>query len=203
MKAKGFLFASVLALAGAVIYSSVSAAAKEDKPAPATAVLGAPAPDFTLKDAFGKEFKLSEFKDKIVVLEWLNQDCPVSRGAHQKKVMQEVYRKYAGKGVVWLGMCSTAGEKPDRNRVYAAAQGLAYPILHDADGKVGHAYQAKTTPHLFIVDKTGKLAYTGAIDDRKEKNYVANALDELLEDKPVSTPKTEPYGCGVKYANNK
>jgi peroxiredoxin len=200
MKAKGTLFAIVLAMAGAAVYASVTAA---EKAGASTAAIGAAAPDFALKDAFGKEFKLSEFKDKVVVLEWLNQDCPVSRGAHQKKVMQETYKKYATKGVVWLGMCSTAGEKPDRDRVYAAAQGLAYPILHDADGKVGRAYQAKTTPHMFIIDKAGKLAYTGAIDDHKDKNYVANALDELLDGKPVSASKTEPYGCGVKYAANK
>lgn len=200
MRTQGILLALVIALAGTVAYTSVTAAEKADAP---TAAIGASAPDFTLKDAYGKEFKLSEFKDKIVVLEWVNQDCPVSRGAHEKRTMQETYKKYAGKGVIWLGMCSTAGEKPDRNRVYAAAQGLAFPILHDAEGKVGRAYQAKTTPHLFVIDKTGKLAYSGAIDDRKDTNYVAKALDELLEGKPVSTSRTEPYGCSVKYSSNK
>jgi peroxiredoxin len=202
MRTKGLLFGSALATVGAIIYSAAPAAERTNTAA-AVAALGEAAPDFTLKDAYGKEFKLSEFKDKIVVLEWLNQDCPVSRGAHQKKVMQDTYKKYADKGVVWLGVCSTAGEKPERDRVYAAAQGLAYPILHDTDGKVGHTFQAKTTPHMFVIDKTGKLAYSGAIDDRKDKNYVAVAVDELLEDKPVTTSKTEPYGCGVKYGKNK
>lgn len=202
MKTKALLFGIALATVGTIIYSAAPAAENTNS-ATATAALGEAAPDFTLKDAYGKEFKLSEFKDKIVVLEWLNQDCPVSKGTHQKKVMQDTYKKYAEKGVIWLGVCSTAGEKPDRDRVYAAAQGLAYPILHDTDGKVGHAFQAKTTPHMFVIDKAGKLAYTGAIDDRKDKNYVAAAVDELLEGKPVATPKTEPYGCGVKYGKNK
>lgn len=200
MKAKGLLFLSVLALSGAIYYTSASAEGGKAEVGMAMAELGAPAPDFALKDAYGKEFKLSEFKGKIVVLEWLHQGCPVSRGAHQKKIMQDLYKKYAANDVVWLGMCSTAGEKPDRNRVYAADQGLAYPILHDPEGKVGRAYQAKTTPDMFVIDKEGKLAYSGAIDNHKDKNYVANAVDELLEGKPVSTPKTEPYGCGVKYA---
>ena len=202
MKTKGLLFGIALTTMAAVVYTAAPAAEKPNTEM-TLAALGSPAPDFVLKDAYGKEFKLSEFKDKVVVLEWLNQDCPVSRGTHQKKIMQDTYKKYADKGVIWLGVCSTAGEKPDRDRVYAAAQGLAYPILHDVDGKVGHAYQAKTTPHMFVIDKTGKLAYTGAIDDRKDKNYVATAVDELLEGKPVSTPKTEPYGCGVKYGSNK
>ncbi len=186
----------VLVTVAALAYACTYAAEKEQD---APAAPGSEAPAFALKDVYGKEFKLADFKDKIVVLEWINQDCPVSRGAHEKKLMQDSYKKYAAKGVVWLAIDTTNGVQPEKNRVYAAQQSLAYPILHDTDGRVGRAYGAKTTPHMFVIDKGGKLVYSGAIDDRKDKNYVAAALDELLAGKPVSRPKTEPYGCTVKY----
>ena len=167
-------------------------------PAPKSAV-GEPAPDFDLQDVYGKTFKLSEFKDRVVVLEWLNEDCPVSRGKHDDGVMQKTYRKYAGRGVIWLGIDSTYRHKPEQDRIYAADKGLAYPILLDADGKVGRTYGARTTPHMFVIDKKGVLAYDGAIDDKGSKNYVAAAIDALLAGKPVADAKTAPYGCTVKY----
>jgi len=189
----------VVALTGSVASTLVTAPEQGQSPA----VVGSQAPDFALKDSYGKEFRLADFKDKVVVLEWINRTCPVSRGAHEKKTMQDIYKKYAAKGVVWLAIDTTAGSDPEKNRVYAAEKGLAYPILHDPDGRTGRAYGAKTTPHMFVIDKTGKLVYNGAIDDRKETNYVAAALDEVLADKPVSTSRTEPYGCSVKYARGK
>lgn len=187
-------------LAGTLLYSQSLAAADAEAQ---SAKVGQAAPDFALRDVYGKEFKLADFKDKVVVLEWINQSCPVSKGAHDKKVMQETYKKYADKGVIWLAIDTTAGVQPDKNRVYAAEMGLAYPILHDAEGKVGRAYGAKTTPHMYVIDKTGKLAYDGAIDDRSKTNYVAAAVDSLLAGKAVATSKTEPYGCGVKYPKAK
>lgn len=159
---------------------------------------GQAAPDFSLKDAYGKEFKLSDFKGKIVVLEWINQDCPISRGAHEKQQMQKTYKKYAAKGVIWLGIDSTETVKPERNRVYAAEQGLAYPILHDPEAVAAIAYGARRTPHMFVIDKEGKVAYVGAIDDKADRNYVAAAIDDLLAGKPVGKPKTEAYGCTLK-----
>ncbi len=167
--------------------------------APAGAEVGSPAFGFELPDVYGKVFKLAEFKGRIVVLEWINQACPVSRGKHDDGVMQKTYKKYAKDGVIWLAIDSTHGRKPEQNRVYAAEQQLAYPILQDADGKVGRAYGARTTPHMFVIDKKGVLAYDGAIDDKADKNYVVAALDALLADKPVTTAKTAPYGCSVKY----
>jgi peroxiredoxin len=164
----------------------------------AAAKVGEAAPDIALKDTYGKEFKLSEFKGKIVVLEWLNQACPVSRGKHEDKTMQNTYKKYADK-VVWIGIDTTNGVKPESNRVYAAKMQLAHPILIDVDAKAGHAFGAKTTPHMFVIDKDGKLAYDGAIDDQGQTNYVAAAIDSLVAGKPVSKSKTDPYGCGVKY----
>lgn len=196
---KAMSLAVALALIGTLAYTQAPAAQRGGAPA----VIGSQAPDFALKDVYGKEFKFGDFKDKVVVLEWINRECPVSRGAHEKKVMQDLYKKYATKGVIWLAIDTTAGSDPEKNRIYAAEKGLAYPILHDPDGQVGRAYGAKTTPHMFVIDKTGKLVYNGAIDDRKNTNFVAAALDEVLAGKPVSTSKTDPYGCSVKYARDR
>jgi peroxiredoxin len=197
MKIKGLVVVMLIA-AGALFYAQATGAEGD---AAAKAEVGKPAPDFALKDVYGNELKLSDFKGRYVVLEWINKGCPVSRGCHEagKRTMQDTYKKYAGKGVVWLAIDTTAGAKPDENRVYSAEMGLAYPILHDTDGKVGRSYDAKHTPHMFVIDKDGKLAYDGAIDDRGKTNYVADALDALLAGKPVAKPKTESYGCGVKY----
>lgn len=201
MKRRGWAWTVGAVLIGSGLLGSLQATGRDNPASEAkTAKVGEPAPDFKAKDVYGKAFTLSEFKDKIVVLEWINQDCPVSKGAHDKGTMQEVYKKYAGKGVVWLGVDSTAGMTAEKNRVYAAAMGLAYPILMDGDGKIGHSYQAKRTPHMYVIDRGGKLAYAGAIDDRKDKNYVAAAIDDLLADRPVAKPQTDAYGCTVKYA---
>jgi len=195
----------IIAVVAGVLVCNQSTAVPGPAQAPAQtkAKLGEPAPDFALKDVYGKEFKLSAFKDKIVVLEWINKGCPISRGCHDKGVMQNTYKKYAGKGVIWLAIDTTSGAKPEENRVYAAEQGLAYPVLHDPDGKVGRAYDARTTPHMFVIDQAQKLVYDGAIDDQDKTNYVAAALDHVLADKPVEKPRTEPYGCTVKYASPK
>jgi peroxiredoxin len=163
------------------------------------AEVGKPAPAFALKDLYGKEFSLSEFKGKTVVLEWFNVGCPVVKKAHRAHVMQDTYKKAVDKGVVWLAIDTTAGAQAEANRVHAVQNGLAYPILLDKDGEVGRAYGAKTTPHMFVINKDGVLVYNGAIDDKGEKNYVANALEALGAGKDVSPANTEPYGCGVKY----
>ena len=202
MKAKRWIVVTALVgLTGVLFYSQTTAA---PGPSDAKAELGKPAPDFVLKDVYGKEFKLSDFKDRIVVLEWINQECPYSRACHdpkkKKMTMQAAYAKYAAKGVVWLAIDTTHTAKPEGNRVYAAQKGLAYPILHDPDGKAGKAYGARTTPHMFVIDKTGKLVYNGGIDDNDGgPNYVAAALDDLLAGRPVAKSRTEPYGCSVKY----
>mgnify|MGYP005840151297 CR=1 FL=1 len=168
--------------------------------APKKVTVGEAAPDFELKDVYGKSFRLGDFKGKVVVLEWINQACPVSRGKHDDGVMQKSYKRYASRGVIWLAVDSTNGRKPEENRVYAAEQGLAYPILDDSEGKVGHAFGARTTPHMFVVDKNGTLVYDGAIDDKTDKkNYVTAAVEDLLANRPVKDAKTTPYGCSVKY----
>lgn len=197
MRARWILTIAVIAGVAGLIYTQTTAA--PDNPE-VKAEIGKPAPDFTVGDTYGKSFTLSEFKDHIVVLEWVNQDCPVSREKHDKKVMQDTYAKYAEKGVIWLGVDSTAKQKGEKNRVYTAQMRMSYPILMDTDGKVGKAFGAKTTPHMFVIDKSGKLAYDGAIDDKGSTNYVAAALDDLLAEKSVAKSRTKPYGCNVKYA---
>lgn len=195
MKLAAFSAAS-LAAAGFVLLSLQDVAPGVNSP---KAEIGSPAPEFELQDVYCKTFRLSEFKGKTVVLEWLNEACPVSRGKHDDGVMQKTYKKYAKDGVIWLGIDSTYGRKPEADRAYAAAKGLAYPILMDSDGKVGHTYGARTTPHMFVIDKKGILAYDGAIDDKDTTNYVAAAVEAVLANKAVTTAKTPPYGCGVKY----
>ncbi len=163
--------------------------------------IGKPAPDFTLKNFDGKEYKLADFKDKVVVLEWYNIGCPVCKAYTER--MKEWSEAYAKKGVVWIAIDSTNYGDNAKNAEYAKAHKLAYPILDDFNGKVGVAYAAKTTPHMYVINK-GVLVYNGAIDDTKgrgesKKNYVADALDSILAGKPVAVATTKPFGCSVKY----
>ena len=206
------LFARTVAVAvGATVIGWSALARAQDKPAgdkpaakettTATAEVGKAAPGFELKGIDGKTVKLSDLKDKVVVLEWFNMECPVC--VKRMPVMEETSAKYAKQGVVWLAVDSTAVRKVEENVAFAKDKKIAYPILMDNDGKVGKAYGAKTTPHMFVINK-GKLAYAGAIDDGNaneagKKNYVADALDSILAGKEVATGTTKSYGCSVKY----
>lgn len=155
---------------------------------------------FTLTAHDGSEVSLADHKDKVVVLEWFCDTCPASKAHHKdgSNTMVDLASKYAGKGVVWLAINSTGKHDVEHNAKAASKMGISYPILDDSAGTVGKAYGARTTPHMFIV-KDGKVVYNGAIDDRKETNYVDVALTEILAGKTVTTPKTRSYGCGVKY----
>jgi len=166
-----------------------------------------PAPAFTLTDHNGKKVSLADHKGKVVVLEWVNWDCPFSKRQHTSGVTKKLAEAYADKGVVWLGVNSTHFANVKVNKKSAEGHKLPYPVLDDHTGAVGRAYGAKTTPHLYVLGKDGRVAYQGAIDDNprgKKKtgvtNYVAAALDALVADKKVATPSTKPYGCSVKYA---
>jgi len=179
---------------------------KKDTAGHSHAKIGEAAPDFALTSAEGKAVKLSDFKGKIVVIEWFNPECPVIVGAHKEGKFKTLTDKY-GKDVTFLAINSSAkgnqGYGKDLNAKIAKEWNLGYPILLDEDGKIGHAYGAKTTPHMFVIGADGKLAYMGAIDDQKagKVNYVAAALDSLLKHETVATTETKPYGCSVKYAN--
>jgi len=168
------------------------------------------APAFALTDINGKTVKLSQFEDKIVVLEWTNYGCPFVKAhyASEKKTTSKLAEKYKDKDVVWLVINSTHTTTAEKNKEWAKKVSLKQTVLLDTDGKVGKLFYAKTTPHLFVINKEGKIAYQGAMDNAplgKTKegeefvNYVDQALTELLAGEKVSVPKTKPYGCSVKY----
>jgi len=165
-------------------------------------------PAFTLESFDDKEISLSDYKGKIVVLEWFNDECPFVKYHYETApTMVKLANKYKDKNVVWLAINSTNHTTVNQNKEFAAKHNIPYPILDDRPGKVGRAYEATNTPHMYIIDTTGSIAYEGAIDNsplgnKKEVviNYVDKALAELTGGKMVSTPKTKPYGCSVKYA---
>lgn len=175
--------------------------------APAAAAVGQPAPDFALTDHLNRPVRLADFKGRVVVLEWLNPGCPFVLRHYQERTFATLAAAYAGRGVAYLAINSSAGDAPADNKAFADEQKVAYPILSDADGAVGQRYGAKATPTLVVIDKAGRLAYRGAVDDdpegakppEKRTNHVARALDDLLAGRPVGTPETKSYGCGIKY----
>ena len=197
-----FASLGVIALAASVAVTHFTKAADQ------TLATGVVAPAFTLPDQTGKTTNLADYTGKIVVLEWTNPDCPFVKAAYKKQEMTKLAEAYKDKGVVWLAINSTGTTTNVKNADWVAKQHIGYPVLNDAAGTVGHAYAAKSTPDMFVIDKTGKVVYSGAIDDDQEgtkgaaaTNYVKDALDEVLADKPVATPHTESYGCAVHYAN--
>jgi len=173
-----------------------------------------PAPDFKLEDINGMDVLLSDFSGKIVVLEWINFDCPYVRKHYQSGNIPKMQDKYTKQGVIWMAICSSApgkegnlptGEIKKRIKQY---NGKMTFYLIDSDGKVGKMYGAKTTPHFFIINKEGKLVYSGAVDDKPStdiediktaRNYVTEVLDSLLAGKNPPVKVTKPYGCSVKY----
>lgn len=174
--------------------------------------LGATAPGFVLSDLSGKQVKLDDFKGKIVVLEWFNPECPFVKYAHQEGPLRKLAQQVSGKDLVWLAINSSGkdrqGHGVEKNRKAAQQFGMRHPILIDESGKVGKLYGAKSTPHMFIIDGKGVLGYIGALDNAplgavegdRPINYVSQAIKELRAGKPISTPKTQAYGCSVKYA---
>ena len=203
----------MLSWTGVSCASSTGVAAPSTEPtvtpgaAVAVASVGAAAPAFSLTDQGGNKVSLGDFSGKVVVLEWINPDCPFVQRHARAKTMLSLAQKYGEKGVVWLGINSTNYMNADTNRKWVEDNHLPYAVLDDHAGDVGRAYAARTTPHMFIIDKSGTLVYQGAIDDDQAgskgsaaANYVDAALAEVLAGKPVSAPQTKPYGCSVKYA---
>ena len=172
----------------------------------ATAVaVGKPAPDFSIKDVNGKDVKLADFKGKVVVLEWSNSNCPVCQRHAKGGTAAKVMGNFKDKPVVWVNVDSTGDAKSDDCKKFATDNKLT-TYLMDPTGATGKAYGAKTTPHCYVIDKDGKLAYMGAMDDDKDgsngdkaKNYVKEAVDAVLKGSTVATATTDPYGCTVKY----
>jgi len=183
----------------------------------ALATIGQSAPNFTLQGSDGKEHSLADYKGKFIVLEWTNPNCPFVHKFYDSGAMQKFQKEETAKGVVWLRInSSAAGHEGSQTVSDLAAYVQSHHVaatasLLDPDGKVGHMYGARTTPHMFVINEQGTLVYAGGIDNRPSpdpadiaaaKNYVTTALDEAMAGKPVSTPTARPYGCSVKYASN-
>lgn len=205
MNTKKFLKISSVVTAAMILFSTTSSLA---------AKVGEAAPAFNGPTAEGKTIDLADFKGKYVVLEWHNQDCPYVKAQYKSKNMQKFQKEWTGKGVTWITVNSSAQGKQG----YFDAKGVLKNIkdtgaaptfaLLDTNGKIGRAYDAKTTPHMYVIDPQGKLIYEGAMDDHASNdatdvggkiNYVSAALTEAMAGKPVSMQTTRPYGCGVKY----
>jgi AhpC/TSA family len=177
--------------------------------------VGTSAPDFTAMDTQGHTLHLSQYRGKFVVLEWTNNGCPYTRKHYDSGNMQALQREWRARGVIWLTVLSSA---PGRQGYMTAGEENAYVVrvhahptaaILDPRGQIGHEYEAKTTPNMYVIDPTGKLIYEGAIDDhpttdpgdiKDSKNYVSAALTEALAGQPVAVSYTRPYGCSVKYA---
>ena len=170
--------------------------------------IGKPAPDFSLPDVAGKQHTLSAYQGRVVVLEWTNPDCPYVQRHYQDKTMISLAAAYPDTQVVWLAINSTHYNQAKNSAQWAADHALSYPTLLDPDGVVGKLYNARTTPHMFVVAADGKLVFNGAIDDdpRGQKapserlNYVHQALQASLAGSIPSPEQNRPYGCSVKYA---
>jgi peroxiredoxin len=177
--------------------------------------VGQPAPDFTGTDINGNPVHLSDYKGKIVVIESYNSDCPYCHNQYATGATQDLQRELAAKGVVWLMVNSVnlknfSHRTPEQARAEWAAEKIAATAwIDDSSGEIGHLYDMKTTPHTFVIDKNGTLVYDGAMDDKPDpfhdprtaRNYVREAVDDLLAGKPIEVSQTKPYGCAVHYAD--
>jgi len=199
-----FIFISIIALMSVMSSSAMAQKAKVDEAAP----------DFQLMDNIGKEYQLSAYKGKYVVLEWINFDCPFVQKHYKSGNMQKLQKVYRDKDVIWFSVCSSApgkqgyfeGEDLKERMEKEKCNPTAY--LLDADGKVGKLYGAKTTPHMFVINPEGILIYAGGIDDKASTkledvqdatNYVTAALDAAMQGETVKVKTATPYGCSVKY----
>ena len=178
----------------------------------ATISPGDKAPDFTLQDTSGQKHHLQEYLDagQTVVLEWFNPDCPFIKKHHKTaRTMNETFAAVEGQDVIWLAINSSAagreGAGLERNQKAHKEYEMTFPILMDEAGTVGRAYEAKTSPHMFVINSDGIVVYNGAIDDNRspsklgQKNYVQAALKAILSGAEVKEASTLPYGCSVKY----
>ena len=195
----------VLAFAASLVFAPMGHAAR----------VGDQAPEFTGTASSGKSVTLSHLRGKYVVLEWHNRDCPYTKKQYESGNMQSLQKEWRAKGVVWLTMISSAkGEQgyvnAEEENAYVKLVGAdPTAVILDPSGSIGHLFDAKTTPQIFIIDPGGKLIYNGAIDDhpttdvadvKVSKNYLSAALTEAMSGHAVEKPYTRPYGCSVKYA---
>jgi hypothetical protein len=221
--------------AGAPVAASAAAgpgeaggAAKPAAPKPAEAAapelaIGQQAPEFTLTDLEGKTHALTEYRGKTVVLEWFNPECPFVKYAHGEGPLKDMAARLQAPDLVWLSINSGApgkqGHGLDLNKKSTGEYGMKNPVLLDEDGRVGRLYGAQKTPHMYVIDASGKLVYRGGLDnaphgevdpgrpklaDTKEgarASYVEAALADIRAGRPVALAETPAYGCSVKYAS--
>ena len=207
MKVRRLLTKMGVGTAVVVLAASATAMAGEEQ----VAKIGEPAPNFTLVDSSGQKRSLSEYAGRIVVLEWFNTQCPVVQKCYRSKTIQTAHErvKELDKTAVWLAINSTFSTNAEQNAMWIKQYELEFPILLDVDGTVGHQFNAKRTPHMFVIDKKGFLRYNGAIDDNafgskapdETVNYVVNAVQQIVAGETVAPDYKKPYGCTVKYRN--
>lgn len=176
--------------------------------------VGSPAPDFAVQDSKGITRHLSDFHGKPVVLEWTNADCPYTRKHYASGNMQAVQKLAQKDGVVWLSIISSAPGKqgfvngPAADALTQSRGAAPTAVLLDPTGSVGRLYHARTTPHLFVVDRNGNLQYMGGMDSiatadvgdiANAEPYLKEAMLAVVDGKPVDHPVTKPYGCSIKY----
>ena len=189
-------------LAFLIGFNAMTLAAKSEEEASKTI-------NFTLKDQNGKDVSLSDFKGKIVVLEWVNPDCPFTKRHYSSSynTAVDLVKHYKDKPVVWLSINSTNYFDQEKNKAWHKENNLKHIVLDDSSGKVGKQFGAKSTPHVFVVDAAGKLAYEGAFDNdprgskpkTEQVNYVKQVVDALLSGNEPPIKESKPYGCSVKY----
>lgn len=178
---------------------------------------GSPAPDFTLEAVSGEKISLKDLKGKTVVLEWLNYECPFSKMHYTSGNLPDLQEKYTGEEVVWLSVASsapgkqgyfTASEYPAENKTYNSQSSY---VLLDPTGQVARLYEAKTTPHMFVIDPAGNVQYNGAIDSIPSSRaatlataepWADNAVDAVLKQEPLDPAATPPYGCSIKFSDS-
>ena len=183
-------------------------------PALAAATVGQPAPAFSAMDSNGKRHALADLRGKTVVLEWTNAGCPFVQKHYESGNMQRLQAAATSDDVVWLTVNSGAPGKQghvtgrEANAVLANWKAKPSAYLLDGDGRVGRAYGATVTPHMYVIDAEGTVAYAGAIDDTptadqadiaRAKNHVVAALADVKAGRPVAAATSKPYGCSVKY----
>ena len=205
----------VLVLAGtALLVGAAAGPLGLIRPAFAAPSIGASAPAFSLPDSNGKGHSLAEYRGKTVILEWTNDQCPFVGKHYGTGNMQALQRETTGKGMIWLSVISSAPgtqgyvQGPEANKPTTERHAAPTAVLLDPAGKVGRSYDARTTPHMYIIDAKGTLVYMGGIDDKPTtdwddvktaKNYVRAALDDMAKSQPIADAVTRPYGCTVKY----
>lgn len=182
----------------------------------AAPAVGSPAPDFSGTDSTGKSHRLSDMRGKVVVLEWTNHDCPFVSKHYRSSNMQRTQKDVTKGGAVWLSVISSApglqGHVTGAEADALTRDRQAFPsaVLLDPKGDIGKLYRAAVTPHIFIVDRDGRLAYQGAIDDiaswdeadiPQATNYVRQVMTQLKAGLQVKPGVTRPYGCSVKYGS--